>query len=59
MTNFPATFSDDLVEQISLVSEFEHWMSEVCVAVHLRVSERVLVGHHHFKIVPLDVLIFV
>jgi hypothetical protein len=34
-------------------------MSEVCVAVHLRVSERVLVGHHHFKIVPLDVLIFV
>lgn len=58
MADFPATLANNIAEQVSSIGDREHWMGELGVTEHLRVSEGVLLRHQYLEIVHLNVFLF-
>ena len=54
---FPTPLSNNLIKQVSSISDAEHCVSELCMAKDLRITERVLVWHENFELVLLDIFV--
>ena len=57
VANFPASLTHHFSEQVAIVRDADHWVSELCLTENLRVSEGVLVRHQDLEIVVLDLVV--